>query len=69
MPADTGFRDLPKDLVANLADFSRRALELYRYNPTPYLHPALKDLYTKIPEGRKNWVQRLWRKAQRLIRG
>ncbi len=59
----------PENLVANQADFSRRALELYRSDPTPYLHPALKDLYMKIPEGRTNWVQRLWLKAQRLIRG
>ena len=59
----------PEDLVANQADFSRQALALYLSDPTPYLHPALKDLYTKIPEEKKNWVQRLWRKTQRLIRG
>ena len=58
-----------EDLVANQADFSRRALELFRSDPTPYLHPALKDLYAETPEEEKNWLQRLWRRALRLIRG
>ena len=57
----------PEALVANQVDFSRRALELYRSDPLPYLHPALKDLHAKIPEEKKNRLQRLGQKAMRFM--
>jgi hypothetical protein len=57
----------PEHLVFNQVEFSRLALKLYSSPAAPYIHPALKDLYSTIPDDRKKWHQALWIKIKCLM--
>ena len=43
----------PENLVFHQIEFSHRALELFLSPPSPYIHPALKALFDKLPEEKK----------------
>jgi len=53
--------------VFHQVEFTRRALDLYSSPAVPYIHPALKDLYSPVPNDRKNWYRALREKVRDLI--
>ena len=56
----------PEHLVFHQIEFSHRALELFLSPPSPYIHPALKALFEKLPEEKKKWHRSLWEKMKCL---